>query len=411
MKDRIVFHVDVNSAFLSWSAVERLKEGNELDLRTVPSAVGGDVKSRRGVITARSIPAKAFGVKTGEPVVTALRKCPELIVIPGDFALYHRMSESFMEICRNYAPVVEQFSVDECFLELTGMVREEEEAVRIADELRERIFRDLEFTVNVGVSENKLLAKTASDFKKPNRTHTLWKEEIPTKFWPLAVGDLLFVGRSSTEHLRTLGIRTVGDLAQTPESVLYAHFGEKNGRYMHRAANGIDDSPVEPLFRDAESYGHSTTLPYDYTEMDEVRPVLLRLVEKASFRMRKDGKKAGLVTVSYKSSAFKTVSRQKKLDVRTSATELLYEEALKLFEALWDHETPIRLIGVSLGQVSSGREEQMNLFGEEKREKQEKLDTMMDAIRDRFGRESIQRGSALKKTEKGEKRGTNHDGT
>ncbi len=397
MKDRIIFHVDVNSAFLSWSAVQALKDGAELDLRTVPSAVGGDVKARRGVITARSISAKAFGVQTGEPVVTALRKCPDLIVIPGDFQLYHRMSEAFMEICRDYAPVVEQFSVDECFMDLTGIVRKEEEAVRIGTELKDRIFRELEFTVNVGVSENKLLAKTASDFKKPDRLHTLWKEEIPVKFWPLPVGDLLFVGRSSVERLRTLGIRTVGELAKTPESVLYAHFGEKGGRYMLRAANGIDDSPVEPLFRDAESYGHSTTLPYDYTEMDEVRPVLLRLVEKASFRMRKDGKKAGQVTVSYKSAAFKTVSRQKKLDYHTSATELLYEEALTLFETLWDHETPIRLIGVSLGQVTSGSEEQMNLFGEEEREKQEKLDTMMDAIRDRFGRESITRGSALQK--------------
>ncbi|MBR5738617.1 MAG: DNA polymerase IV, partial [Lachnospiraceae bacterium] len=356
------------------------------------AAVGGDVKSRHGIITAKSIPAKAYGIVTGEPVVSARTKCPDLKLIPGDYALYHRMSEAFMEICRIYSPTVEQFSVDECFLDLTNIIRDEEEAVRTANALRERIKTELGFTVNIGVAENKLLAKTASDFKKPDRVHTLWTEEIPAKFWTLPVRDLLFVGASSAERLKTLGIRTIGELAATPESVLYAHFGEKGGRSLHRSSNGLDDSPVVSSYGDAQSYGHSTTLPYDYTDMEEIRPVLLKLAEKASYRMRRDGKKAGLVTVSYKSNDFRTFSRQKKLDYVTNASEILYREAVPLFEALWDHRTPIRLLGVSLGDVTDGENEQFSLFGQEERAKQEKLDEMMDSIRDKYGKESIRRG-------------------
>ncbi|MBP5254256.1 MAG: DNA polymerase IV [Lachnospiraceae bacterium] len=399
MKERIIFHVDVNSAFLSWEAVRRLREGDTLDLRTVPSAVGGDVKSRRGVITARSIPAKAFGVLTGEPVATALRKCPDLILVSSDFALYRACSDAFMAVCRRYTDLVEPFSIDECFMDVTDRVKDRspEEAVRLASELKDAIRTELGFTVNVGVSENKLLAKTASDFTKPDRVHTLFREEIPRKFWPLPAGDLLFVGKSSGAHLKTLGIRTIGELAGMPVSVLTAHFGAKSGGYMHRAANGIDDSPVETEREDAKSCGNSTTLPYDLTTAEEAYPVLLSLSESVCRRMRKGGVRAGQVTVTVKGSDFSTCSKQRKLDFTTSASDVVYGEAKKLFDSLWDGKMPIRLLGVSCGHLSHGENEQMTLFGNEEREKREKLDAMLDRIREKFGKNAVVRTKDLLK--------------
>jgi len=399
MPDRIIFHADVNSAFLSWEAVFRLQRGETLDLRTVPSAVGGDVKSRHGIITAKSIPAKAYGISTAEPVVSALRKCPDLIVVPSTPGLYSKCSRAFMDICREISPIVEPFSVDECFLDMTAVVpnRDPEDAVALAHQLKDRIRDELGFTINVGVSENKLLAKMASDFKKPDLVHTLWREEIPQKMWPLPVGDLLFVGRSSVERLKTLGIRTIGELANAPASMLRAHVGDKACEYMHRAANGIDDSPVSDIQAAAKGYGHSTTLSEDVLTSEDAYPVLLSLTEKVCRRLRQDDMKAGLVTVTYRSNDFVNKSRQHKMDTHTYATDLIYKEARAIFDELWDKKTPIRLLGVSCGALSDGTNEQLRLFGEKEKEKHEKLDRMLDSINNRFGEGSVKRGSLTDK--------------
>jgi len=398
MPSRIIFHADVNSAFLSWEAVFRLEQGETLDLRTVPSAVGGDVKSRHGIITAKSIPAKAYGIATAETVASALKKCPNLILVPSTPGLYSKCSRAFMEICREFSPCVEPFSVDECFLDMTTVVpgKDQAAAEKLANELKDRVRDELGFTINVGISENKLLAKTASDFKKPDRVHTLWREEIPKKLWPLPVGDLLFVGRSSAERLKTLGIRTIGELAQAPVEMLKAHVGEKSALYMNRAANGIDLSPVSDIQAAAKGYGHSTTLSEDVTEAGEAYPVLLSLTEAVCRRLRKDSVKAGQVTVTYRSNDFVNRSRQHKLDTHTFATDLIYREVKRIFDELWDKKTPIRLLGVSCGNLSDGSNEQLNLFGDEEKEKKEKLDLMLDSIKNRFGENSIKRGSLSK---------------
>lgn len=180
MEKRTVFHIDVNSAFLSWAAVDRLNHGDTLDIRTIPSAIGGDPATRRGIISARSIPAKKMGVKSGDSIVNALRLCPDLLLVPGDYKLYERMSKAFIDVCREYTSLLEQYSIDECFIDVTHAVKggDHEKAVELADSIRNRIHEELGFTVNVGVSENKLLAKMASDFLKPDKTHTLWPEEI-----------------------------------------------------------------------------------------------------------------------------------------------------------------------------------------------------------------------------------------
>ncbi len=397
MKDSIIFHVDVNSAFLSWVAVKRLQDGETVDLRTIPSAVGGDVMKRHGIITAKSIPAKAYGVTTGEPVVTALKKCPDLVLVQGDFRLYRKMSRAFMDICREFSPVIEPFSIDECFMDMTHAIpeRDGKKAVETAERLKERIRNELSFTVNIGISENKLLAKMASDFTKPDRVHTLWTDEVPEKMWPLPVGDLLFVGKSSAEVLKKLGIRTIGELAKTPDSVLKAHLGEKAAASMKRSANGIGSKTVTDVQAEAKGYGNSTTLPFDITAPEEAYPVLLKLSESVAERMRKDSVKASVVTVHIRSNDFNNRSRQKKLDLHISSGELIYRGARSLFDSLWDKKTPLRLLGVSCGGLSDGKNEQMNLFGEEERSRQEKLDRMLDEIRRRHGKEAVVRGRFL----------------
>ena len=222
--ERLIFHVDVNSAFLSWEAASRVKAG-EPDLREIPSAVGGDPRTRTGIIVAKSIPAKKYGVQTGEPVAMALRKCPNLVVVPSDFRLYTKNSQAFKAICKSYAPAMESFSIDEVFLDMTGTSLIYPDPIATACEIKDKIYQELGFTVNVGISTNKLLAKMASDFEKPNKVHTLFPEEIPAKMWPLPIRDLLFLGKASEKKLVDFGICTIGELGKG--SLLFRHFWEK----------------------------------------------------------------------------------------------------------------------------------------------------------------------------------------
>ena len=293
---RLVFHVDVNSAFLSWSSVERLKNDPDAeDLRLIPSVVGGDPKKRTGVVLAKSVPAKKFGIRTGEPLAYAFRKCPHLMVIPPDFRLYSRASASMMELLAEYAPVVEKFSIDEAFLDMTGTGKLYPDPLALAHEIRNRIRDELGFTVNIGISENKLLAKMASDFQKPDKVHTLFPDEIPQKMWNLPVGELLYVGHHSVEKLNRMEIRTIGELAHTPESVLKNAFGMKQAHQMHLYANGIDDSPVGDEEVANKGYGNSITLPYDLVRAQEAYPVLLALADSVGSRLRADGMTASSI--------------------------------------------------------------------------------------------------------------------
>ena len=231
-EERVIFHVDVNSAFLSWSALKRLEEDpGSLDLRTIPSAVGGDVKTRHGVITAKSIPAKKYGVQTGEPVVKALQKCPQLVLVPSDFETYRKYSRAMMEILARYTPLLQQMSIDEAFLDLSERIspRDREGALELARQIRDTVRQELGFTVNVGISNNKLLAKMASDFQKPDRTHTLYPEEVPAKMWPLPINDLYGCGKQTARKLQLVGINTIGDAAAADLELLQTVLGERTG--------------------------------------------------------------------------------------------------------------------------------------------------------------------------------------
>ena len=391
---RLIFHIDVNSAFLSWEAARRVSLGEE-DLRLIPAAIGGDRDKRTGVILAKSIPAKKFGIRTGEPVGMALRKCPDLVLARPNFRLYEASSKAFMDICREYAPVVEKYSIDECFLDMSGTHRLYPDPIAIANTIKNKIRDTLGFTVNVGIGDCKILAKMASDFEKPDKVHTLYRHEIPQKLWPLPVRDLFSGGASTAEKLEKVRIRTIGELANTPLDRVQRIVGVKMGKQIHDYANGIDPSPVLSAPEEAKGYSVSTTLEEDVVTTEQAHKVLLALTDSVTARMRAEGIKAYCVAVSIRSNDFKTRSHQKKLPEPTDISTEVYGLSKQLFAELWDGYTPLRLIGISLTDLTKEDTVQMSLFPDEKKERSRKLDKAYDAINKKFGAATIQRGANL----------------
>lgn len=397
MDDRVIFHIDVNSAFLSWEAVHRLQDlGEELDLRTIPSAVGGDMSKRHGVILAKSIPAKKYNVRTGEPIVDALRKCPNLTLVSPNRELYARNSAAFMEILRRYSDTVEQYSIDEAFADMTGTEGLFGSPIEAAHRLKDEIRDTLGFTVNVGISSNKLLAKMAGDFEKPDKVHTLFPDEIQEKLWPLPVGELFSVGGASEQKLKRLGIMTIGDLAQADLGTLQATL-KKHGEAIWNYANGRDFSLVEAERADNKGYGNSVTLSYDVARAEEAKQVLLSLAETVGRRLRRDGAWIEVVSVTLRFFDLTNASHQCVLEHATNITDEIYQAACRLFDEFWDR-TPIRLIGIQTGKVTKeGDNRQLSLFDDTDYEKLERLDRAMDSIREKFGADAVRRASFLQK--------------
>ena len=393
MKEKIIFHVDVNSAFLSWEATYRKKVlGEEVDLRSIPSAVGGDREKRKGVILAKSTLAKAYNIRTGEPIVTALKKCPELTIVKPNFSLYVKCSKAFMDILREYTPLVEQYSIDEAFMDMTGTEGLHGDPINVAHRIKDRIYKELGFTVNIGVAHNKLLAKMASDFEKPNLVHTLFPDEIPTKMWPLPVGELFFVGRQTEKTLKLLSIRTIGDLARADVNLLRQHL-KKHGEVIYRYANGLDFNEVEKEATPHKGYGNSTTIPVDINSMESAKVILLSLCETVGARLRADHVEASCVSVSIVDYEFMHSSKQMTLKRATHHTQELYDYAIQIFDYLWDHETPIRQLGVHTTKLEDSMTHQMSLFETPQDRRHEKLDAAIDAIRNKFGENAIKRAT------------------
>ena len=393
---RTIFHIDVNSAFLSWESVYRLnRDPQALDLRTIPSIVGGDQKTRHGVVLAKSTPAKAFGIVTGEPVAQALKKCPSLICVPSRFDVYLDFSEKLIHLLEEYTPDIEKFSIDEAFLDMTGTIHLFGKPEEVAERIRERIKRELGFTVNVGIASNKLLAKMASDFSKPDLCHTLWDQEIPVKLWPLPVRDLFFVGGAAQKKMNALGIHTICDLAHCDLQVLRAHLGVKYADQIHHYANGMDDDPVAEREPVNKGYGNSITLSRDVDDYDTACQVLLSLCETVGIRLRRDQVLCRCVCVELKDWRFRSLSHQMTLDTPTDSSTVLYEKSRLLLRDFWDL-TPVRLIGVRAARITDGEFIQMNLFDTERNQKLEQMEKAVDAIRGKFGIDSIKRASFLK---------------
>ena len=392
MKKQIL-HIDVNNAFLSWSAVERLKQGEKVDIRTIPAIIGGDEQQRKGVVLAKCNIAKQFGIQTGEPIYFARKKCPNLQVFQGDFKTYYKYSDALYNLFLEYTEKIERFSIDECFLDMTNYIPKGRTLIDIAYEINKRVKEEFGFTVNIGISENKLLAKMASDFEKPDKVHTLWREEIENKMWKLPISELFMVGRKSIPKLQKMGIKTIGDLAKKDEKELIKNFG-KYGKMIWEYANGIDLSEVNYKQEKPKGIGNSITLPYDYSNIEKLEEVLLALVEQVTYRLRHHELLANVVNVQIKTNEFKVLSHQRKLDFPTDSTKIIQEMAKKLLKEIYNN-IPIRLIGVRVDQLVEKEQRQISLFENTENEKQKKIDSVVDKIKEKYGYETITRAGKM----------------
>ncbi len=404
--ENIIFHIDVNSAFLSWSALKNIENGSAIDLRTIPSIIGGDMERRHGVVLAKSVPAKAYQILTGEPIVNALRKYPHLVIEPPDHTLYQQRSEEFIEFLSNICPDIEKVSVDECFMDYTSVAERYGSPLDTAYAIKEQVYKNFGYTVNIGISNRKVLAKMASDFKKPNMVHTLYRNEIEQKMWNLPVSSLYMCGHSSVETLRKLEILTIGDLAQADPSILTAHL-KSHGILLWEYANGIDDTKVITEQVEMKGIGNSITLKEDAVTKEKAYQVILSLSDTVSRRLRDSDQLAGMISTEIKYNTFQSVSHQTTLITPVHNTDAIYHIACDLFDNLWDG-TPIRLLGVRTSKlVSTSEPIQLSLFDinhdmiqhvqiTNSTQKQQQLDNALDSIRKRYGDDSVMRGSLLK---------------
>lgn len=396
----IIFHIDVNSAYLSWTAVEQLKNGSAVDLREIPAIIGGDQKSRHGVVLAKSPAAKKYGIRTGEPVANAFRKCPNLVMYPPNHKMYREKSRLLMEYLRTFTKEIEQVSVDECYMDFTSIADRWNSPVDGALEIKDGIKGRFGFTVNIGISTNKLLAKMASDFQKPDRIHTLFPEEIKAKMWPLPIGELYMAGRSSVETLKKLEINTIGDLAQADPELIVLHL-KSHGKMLWEFANGRGRDVVQAEPEEAKGIGNSTTLRADAETEEEVYSVFEGLAQSVGRRLKKAGKKAGMVSVEIKYYDFRTVSHQMQIEKTSNDPKVLRETAYNLFLEVWSGE-PVRLLGIRTSKLADESEpEQLSIFDleipKEPDEKHKRLKKAMDELNARFGPGAVVKASLMKK--------------
>ena len=392
-KQRQILHVDVNNAFLSWTALDRLNQGEKVDIREIEAVIGGDESKRSGIVLAKSMKAKRRGVCTGETLYQARLKCPNLQVFKGDYKSYKKHSNDLYKILLEYTEKIERFSIDECFLDMTDYLGNDT-LLNKAYEINRRVKKELGFTVNVGVAHNKLLAKMASDFTKPDKVHTLFEEEIPSKMWTLPVSELFMLGRKTIPKLSNMRIKTIGDLAKQDKAEMVKKFG-KHGLLMWEYANGIDNSEVNYLEEKPKGIGNSVTLPRDISSKEEIEKVLLTLAEQVAYRLRRYNMYANVVNVQLRTKDFKDFSHQKKLMSPTSNTKNIYELAKILLGEMYKRGTFIRLVGLRVDNLIEKDEMQLSLFNDVNDQKQEKLDKVVDELKNKYGYESITRAGKL----------------
>ncbi len=399
MMDRklYIFHIDVNSAFLSWTASYRVNIlGEKEDLRNIPSIIGGNQEQRHGIVLAKSVPAKKYGIHTGEAIMTARQKYPGLVVVPPDYGLYVKASKALISKMQQYSDNIIQYSIDEvwCVLDgfenLYGQGQIKNFAYRLKNEIRE----ELGFTVNIGISTNFLLSKMAGELSKPDKVHTLYPEEIQDKMWPLPVSELFFVGRSTTEKLHKLGIYTIGELAKADEGTIKAHL-KSMGQIVQGYARGMDLEPYMFTHEANKGYGNSMTAPEDITDRAYARHLMLSLCETVGARLRKDNVRINVVSVHVRTCEFLSTSKQMSLLSATDVTEEIFRAACQLLDGLWDGRTPLRQIGVHTSGVQTDAGRQYNLFDLEKFDRLEILNRTIDKIREKYGEDAVFRASFL----------------
>lgn len=391
--ERQILHVDVNNAFLSWTAINMLKNGSQIDIREIPAIIGGDESKRSGIVLAKSMKAKECGIKTADTTYQARIKCPGLKIYPSNFKVYREYSNKLYNLLLEYTDRIERFSIDECFLDMTNYLMNDA-LINKAKEINKRVKEELGFTVNVGVAHNKLLAKMASDFTKPDRVHTLYEEEIPDKMWTLPVSELFMLGKRTVPKLYNMQIKTIGDLARTDKRILQDKFG-KHGIMMWEYANGIDESEVKYLKEKPKGIGNSVTLPEDISNIEKLEEILLALTEQVTYRLRKQKMLAKVVNVQLRTKDFVDTSHQRKMLSATASTKEIFNNAKELLKQMYRKGTPIRLIGLRLDDLTDKEEMQISLFDNVKDRKQEKLDKAIDSLKDKYGYDLITRAGNM----------------
>ncbi len=386
---RIIFHVDVNNAYLSWTAVKKLQEGEKLDIRTIPSVIAGDETKRHGIILAKSPVAKKLGIVTAETIYQARKKCPNLKVFRADFKWYMTESNKMYNYLKQYTPNIERFSIDECFLDLTGTNLLYKDYLSLAHKIKNDIKEKFGFTVNVGVGNNKLCAKMASDFEKPDKVHTLYKEEIENKMWPLPVAKLFMVGKITANKLNSLGIKTIKDLAKADDMLLIKNF-KNQGRFIKESALGIDDSKVSPRNSKNESISISETLHHDIDDKEKLKEILFSQTEELTRNLRNKKYYVTTIAVTYKNNKFETYSHQKKLEQPLNNTMDIYKEVIEVFEDSYKKDL-IRNIGMRLSDLIKDKNNQISIFDkiETKEKKDDTMNETIDSINKKFGSASI----------------------
>ena len=392
--DNIIMHIDVNNAFLSWSAIDLLNNGYDIDIRNIEAIIGGDEKMRHGIVLAKSMPAKRKGVKTAETLRDAKRKCPNLSIYPPNYKWYQYMSDSLFKLISNYTPDIEKLSIDECFIDYTKVKKLYGDPIKFAYKLKKEIKTKLGFTVNIGIANNKLCAKMASDFLKPDRVHTLFSDEVVNKMYPLPIEELYGVGKSSSKKLRELKINTIGDLARTNPEYLSKYFKNQAIKII-QSARGIDNSIVVSERPESTSISNSTTTNYNLTTIEEINKVLFSLVENVCISLRSSNRYAYVIGVQLKDKFFKSYSHQQKLKNATNSTSEAYEISKKLAKEMWNEEG-IRLVGVSLSNLVNDNNHQISLFEDiNKKESNQKLDEVVDKLKKTYGNKIINKASLL----------------
>ena len=394
--ERVIFHIDVNNAFLSWTAVKLLKEGYKIDIRTIPSVIGGDEEHRRGIVLAKSPVAKKYGVVSAETLYQARKKCPDLKVYPPDYKYYSMMSKKMFEYISNYSPDMEKFSIDECFLDMTGTHYLYDDLIELAYKIKDEIYEKFGFTVNIGIGNNKLCAKMASDFEKPNKVHTLFNNEIKDKMWPLPIEDLFMVGRKTSEKLKKMGLNTIGDVANINPSILNKEF-KSFGIDIWNRANGIDDSEVVSTYGESKSISISRTLDHDSDDIEYIKDFLLYETDEVGRELRRKKLYANVVAVTIKTYDFVSFSKQTSLEYPINSNDDIYDAVIKILYKMWNFEK-IRNIGIRLANLSSTRFVQDDLFDKaQESADSEKMQEALDKIKDKYGSSIINPASLLAK--------------
>lgn len=393
---KIIMHIDVNNAFLSWSAVLFLLQGYKKDIRNIDAVIGGDEKTRNGIVLAKSISAKHKGIITSETLYSARKKCHNLKIYPPNYQWYKKMSNQMFQLILKYTPDIEIMSIDECFLDFTPIKNKYSDELFFAKKIQKEIYQTLGFTVNIGIGNNKLCAKMASDFSKPNKIHTLYQKEISSKMWPLSIDKLFGVGIASGEKLKKLNIHTIYALAHSNESYLKRYF-KNQAQYLIDSANGVGDDNIKSKIEPVKGIGNSKTLFKDFTNIQELYPILLQICENVAIELRKQNRYTNVVVVILKNNMFKTFSHQKKLNNSLNTTSDIFNITKELLKEMWN-DTPIRLIGVRLERLTTIKHYQISLFEKENQNlKNEKLETIVDDLKIKYGITAITKASLINK--------------